>query len=82
MNSDEIPLAPLTGWDIAPISAYGAVMLRLDYLTNATQQPTDAQQTPQFVMTKSQALELSAALKRVAVLLESGPPEGTVLPRH
>ena len=82
MKPTEIPLCPLAGWDIAPISAYAAITLRIDYLTHATQQPAEAHQTPQMVMTKQQALELSAALQRVAARLESGPPEGTGLPRH
>ena len=35
-----IALAPVTAWDIGPIPAYGAVTLRLGYLTHATQRPS------------------------------------------
>lgn len=80
--NEEIPLAPISGWQLAPISAYAAVMLRLDYLTHATQQANQAHQTPQMVMTKAQALELIEALQRVVGKLDSGPPEGTGLERH
>ena len=79
---EEIPLAPISGWEIAPISAHGALMLRLSYLTHATQQPDEAQQTPQLVMTQEQAQALIEALKRALERLESGPPEGAGLPRH
>lgn len=82
MKDDEIPLAPVAGWDIAPISAYGAVMLRLQYLTHATQQPAEAHHTPHLVLHAAQALELIAALQRVVSALETAPPQGTGLPRH
>ena len=82
MKKDETPLSPIAGWDIAPIAAYGAVMLRLDYLTHATQRPDEAQQTPHFVMNAAQALELSEALKKAVAALQAGPPPGTGLPKH
>lgn len=81
MKTEEIPLSPVAGWDIAPISAYAAVMLRLDYLTHATQRPDEAHQTPQLVMNAAQALELSEALKKHAALAMQGIP-GAGLPRH
>ena len=77
-----IALAPVAGWDIGPIPALGAVTLRLGYLTHATQQPEQAQQTPRLVMTAAQCLELIEALKRAAEVLRSGPAEGSGLPQH
>lgn len=56
-------------------------MLRLDYLTHATQRPDEAQQTPQLVMTAAQALELSEALKKHAALAMQGTP-GAGIARH
>lgn len=81
MKNEEIPLSPIAGWNVAPISAYEAVMLRLDYLTHATQHPDEAQQTPQLVMTAAQALELSEALKKHAALAMQGTP-GYGIARH
>ena len=80
-SSEEIPLAPVTGWQIAPISAYQAVMLRLDFLTHAMQQPDEAQQTPHLALTAEQALELSEALKKHAALAMQGTL-GAGLPKH
>ena len=82
MDEDQIPLAPLAGWNLMPISALDAVMLRLHYLTHATQRPDEAQQTPHFVMNAAQALELSEALKKAVAALQAGPPPGTGLPKH
>jgi hypothetical protein len=79
--NEEIPLAPVAGWQIAPISAYQAVMLRLEYLTHATQQPEQAHQTPHLVLNAAQALELSEALKKHAALATQGTP-GAGLPKH
>lgn len=79
--NEEIPLAPVAGWQIAPVSAYQAVMLRLDYLTHATQQPDEAHQTPNLVLTAAQALELSEALKKHVALAAQGTP-GAGLPKH
>ncbi len=68
MNDEEIGLAPLAGWQVAPIPDLQAVMLRLDFLTHATQRPEEAQQTPRLVLTAAMALELSAALQKHAQL--------------
>lgn len=80
-EKDSIALAPVAGWQIAPISAYQAVMLRLDYLTHSTQRPEEAHQTPQFALTAAQALELSEALKKHAALAMQGTP-GAGLTSH
>ncbi len=82
MNRNEIALSPICGWDVAPIAAYGAVMLQLRYLAHATQPPDEALQTPHFVMTSTQAQELIEALQRVLGRLRSGPAEGSGLPKH
>lgn len=80
--NDEIPLAPLAGWQCAPISAYGAVMLRLSYLLHPMQRVEEAQHTPSIVMTAKQCQELIEALQAKLSVLESGPAEGTGLSRH
>ena len=82
MQSKEIQLCPISGWDIALIQTYGQIMMRLDYLVHATQLPSEALQTPHLAMTKSQALELSDALKRAAEHLGNDELQGAGLPRH
>lgn len=82
MSNAEIPLAPVVGWDAAPIQAYGAVMLRLRYLTHPSQAMDQAHETPQFVLMAAQARELAQILLRKAEQIEAGPPEGTGLPKH
>lgn len=79
--NEEIPLSPVAGWQIAPISAHQAVMLRLDYLTHAMQPKEQAHQTPYLALNAAQALELSEALRKHAVLAMQGTP-GAGLPKH
>lgn len=78
----EIPTAPVTGWDAGTIPAYGAVMLCLHYLTHPSQQLQDAHRSPQFVLTASQARELAAALQKKAEQLDAGSTQGSGLPKH
>lgn len=72
MNDEQIGLAPLVGWQLAPVAGLHAVMLRLDFLTHATQGLEEPQQTPRFVLTAAVALELSEALKKHAQLALQG----------
>ncbi|WP_298929161.1 hypothetical protein [uncultured Ramlibacter sp.] len=82
MEKEELPLAPVTGWELAPISAYGVVMCRLSYLTHQTQRVEDAHQSPRYALTLQQARELIEALQKQVRYLESGPQEGTGMPKH
>jgi hypothetical protein len=79
--NEETPLAPVAGWQIAPISAHQLVMLRLDYLTHATQRTDEAHQTPHLALTAAQAQELSEALRKHAALATQGTP-GAGLSKH
>ena len=81
-QNEELSLAPVTGWELKSIAAYGALILRLDYLTNATQQPDEAHQTPHVVLNAVQARELAQRILAGCEKLENGPPPGTGLPKH
>jgi hypothetical protein len=80
--SDEVPLAPMTGWEVAPISAHEAIVLRLSYLTHQTQRLDEAHKSPRFVMSALQCQQLIEALQSKLEVLKSGPPSGSGLPKH
>lgn len=82
MEEGQVPLAPISGFSTAPISAYGAVMLRFQYLTHPTQALEEAHTSPSYVLLAAQARELIQQIERALARLESGPPQGTGLPRH
>jgi hypothetical protein len=79
---EDIQTSPVTGWTVAPVSAMHAVMLRLDYLTHATQPLDQAHHSPQYILNAAQARQLAEALQRQAALSEIGGPQGTGLPKH
>lgn len=81
-SDEELPLAPITGWEIKSIPALGALIVRLDYVTNAMQPSDEAHQTPHFVLNPVQARELAQRILARCDQLESGPPPGTGLPKH
>lgn len=82
MKQAEIPLSPVAGWELGTIAAYGAVMLRIDYLTHATQTAEEAQKSPTFVIHTAQARELAQRILVACEKLESGPPPGTGAAKH
>jgi len=79
---EDTALSPVSGWTVAPISAYGAVMLRLDYLTHATQTAEESQQSPNYVLHSPQARELALKILAMCDRLESGELQGAGLPKH
>lgn len=81
-ENEEQPLAPVTGWEINGIPAYGVLTLRLDYLTHATQQAGEAHQTPCFALHAAQARELAQRILARCDQLESGLHPGSGLPKH
>jgi hypothetical protein len=80
--NQEIPLAPICGWEVAPISAYNAITVRLQYLTHNLQPISEAHTSPMYVLLAPQCRELIDVLQRKLQVLENGPPEGSGLPRH
>lgn len=82
MTQEETGLAPITGWDIRTVPAYGVIIFHLDFLTHATQTVEQAQKTPTFVLNPPQARELARRIIEGCDQLESGPPQGTGLPKH
>lgn len=77
-----IPLAPVAGWEIGPIPAANAVMIRLGYVTHPLQTAAEAQQSPRFALAAQQCRELIAALQTALDRLDGGEQEGSGLPRH
>ena len=80
-TQEEITLSPVVGWQVGPIQAYEAVMLRLDFLSHALQRADEAHPSPNFVLTAAQALELSETLKKHAGVATQGTP-GNGVPKH
>lgn len=80
--TDEIPLFPVAGWEIAPISAYGAIFIRPAFLSHPAQKLEEADPGRRYLLTAAQARELRDAIDRALHHLETGAPQGTGLPKH
>ena len=78
----EVSVFPVAGWSLAPIKAYEAVMLRLDYLTNPLQPPEEALHSPNFLILAPQVKELIEVLQRTLQTLESAEFQPSPGPRH
>ena len=79
---NQIPLCPVAGWSISDVKAYEALFIKFDFLTNLMQPMSEANQSPNFLLTAPQAEELAAALLRGVQTLKSAAPQSAPGPRH
>lgn len=82
MENDNIPLNPVTGFSSAPIAAFGAVMLQIQYVDNPAQPVGQAHQSPNYVLTAAQARELVQQIVRTLGVLESVTAPQGGKPQH
>ena len=82
MEQDDVVLSPVCGMTTAPISEYGFVMLRLNFLTHPMQALDQAHASPNFVFQADLARDLVSQIQQALLRLESGPPAGAGLPKH
>lgn len=69
--TDEIPLAPVAGWELKTVPSLGAVVLTLQYLVSPMESPMQAHNSKNFAFHTAQLRELAAALIRAADKAES-----------
>lgn len=82
MNKDDIPVFPVASISVGPLMSHGAITIRLDFLTHPLQAPEDANAGRHYALTPPQARALIEQIGRALAKLESGPPQGTGLPKH
>lgn len=82
MSKDQTPLYPVAELTVGPVPRLGAVVIRPDFLTHATQQPSEAQRGRTYALTAVQARYLAEQiLLALATLETAAPPDGGV-PKH
>lgn len=69
--SDDLPLFPVTGWEVKTIPAYGAIFIRLPFLSHATQSIAESDPGRRYVLHLDQARELRDELSKSIHLLET-----------
>lgn len=78
----DIPLHPVTSWIAEPIKQYESLVLRLNYVSEPTQNPADSSQSPYFVLTVGEAEKLARKILAECDLLRSGADREGSAPRH
>ncbi|WP_369913915.1 hypothetical protein AB8810_12875 [Xanthomonas sp. NCPPB 3005] len=72
--TEELTLAPATGWQLRVVPSMGAVAITLRYLVSPMERVADAHASPNFVFHPWQLRELAHAMLRAADKAENAPP--------
>lgn len=70
-NEKDIPLFPISQWDIGPIPTHGLIAFRPHFLSHALQKPHEAQADRYYALTPEQCRQLVEDLQRQLARLET-----------
>lgn len=79
---NEIPLFPVAGWEVLEVHKYGAVAIRVDFLTNTFQKASEADQGRHYVLPPAQARQLAQQILSTVDRLESAGYQPSGDPTH
>ncbi|MGE6920242.1 hypothetical protein [Achromobacter kerstersii] len=68
------PVLPVTGWAMMPIAEYDSLLVRLDFITEATQTPDEAKRGRVYALTSEQIQMLLQSLQQQLQNLSATPP--------
>ncbi len=78
----DLQLAPVAAWEIKQVSSVDALIVRLDFLSNAMQSPDDAHPGRNYVLHTAQARLLAEQILAGCDALERGGPATGAPARH
>ena len=81
-EQENLALCPVTQYSVAPIAAYGAVVMRLDFLSHPMQDSAQPHPGRNYLLTPAEAKTLAQKILAVCAELESGEPPTGLGPRH
>lgn len=79
---DDLPLLPVTGWEVGAIPEYDAVFIRFEFLSNMLQAPAEADPGRRYVFQRAQLAEFRDAITRSLQKLESDGTQSPPGERH
>ena len=79
---DELPVFPVTGWEIADVPAMNMIIFRPAFLSHATQKPEQSDPGRRYALTPRLARDVIAGIQRALDRLDNAAPEGTGLAKH
>lgn len=81
-EQEDIPVSPISGWDISAVQAYGAGLVTFKYLVSSMESVAQAHTSPTYALMPPQLRDLAKALTVLADQLESSPPTSAGSPQH
>ena len=78
----EIPMFPVTEYELRSVKAYGCVLLRLGFISSPMQSIGEADPGRNYALTRAQALELAEALRRSVAKMDQLPDQSPPDPQH
>jgi hypothetical protein len=81
-EQEDLPLAPVAGWDSGVVTQYGIGFFTLKYLVSPTETVAQAHSSPRYALTSAQLRELGQRMLSLAEHLESNPPTSAGSPQH
>lgn len=81
-EQEDLPLAPVAGWDSGVVTQYGIGFFTLKYLVSPTEKVAQAHDSPRFALTSVQLRELGQRMLTLAEHLERNPPTSAGSPQH
>ncbi|MCR4297472.1 MAG: hypothetical protein NUV75_01780 [Gallionella sp.] len=82
MEQDELPLFPVTEYEVRAIPAYGALFIRFGFLSHSMQGIEEADPGRRYVFHPAQAREVRDAIDRALHALENAGPQDAPGERH
>jgi len=80
--NDDLPIFPVTGWNIGTVPAYGALFIQLPFLSHPMQTLEEADPGRRYVFQLQQARDLVVALQSSIEKLESSAFEAIPGDKH
>lgn len=80
--TEAIATLPIAGWELKTVPALDALLISFSYLAHATQTPEEAVTDRTYILHTALAREFAQRILAALDRMESGPPQGTGLPKH
>lgn len=82
MENNDLPIAPITGWQTGTVEAYGIGILTLQYLVSPSESLEQSHASPTFALTPPQLRELGEKLIELSDRLARTPQTSAGSPTH
>ncbi|MDR0250551.1 MAG: hypothetical protein LBI35_04460 [Burkholderiales bacterium] len=82
MNQENIPINPITGWEIKTAPSLEIILFQPTFISHALQKMEEQQTAPCFALTAQQVRELVSTLSAALQKIDTAEPQQDSCPRH